>query len=466
MGSTNFYTGTSEDVLNFIRNQASATYQDYVPIAMPNSESIQTIGAIIMDNVAVRTEFSDLICRMAYMLVNNPKWKSPFRKLERNEMSYGEFVENSFIDLTKVYGYDMSRAETEHLKVELPDIKASFHYINTSRVYVVTITRKMLAKAFVSATAFNNFVNEIIGKMYTSEEYDDYQVTKYMIARELLYGRQYYTELSENYTPHELSEKFRSISNMFTFMRRDFNVVGVANTSEKRDQHILISAEVDAKVDVNVYAEAFNIEYTDMYARKLLFDDFEHFDYARLEEILVDDPNYRQFNTNELNLLKKIKAVVFDRDWLMLIPAWKEMIEDQNGLGAYRNYNLHVEKCYSLNPFANCAIIAENGTFGDINSVNFTTPADFVAKKGSFVQLAATVVGTNIFSQTVEFKPTTDSAWIYKNGQYEEKTTGNILTKSGFLTINKDSNTNGISIDAISSFKPSVKKTAIIGKGA
>jgi hypothetical protein len=465
MQSTTFYTGTSEQVLNFIRDQASASYQNYVPVAIPGAESVQSIGAIIMDNVALRTEFSDLICRMSYMLVNSPKWKSPFRKLERPEMKLGEFIENSFIDLTKVYGYDMSRAESEHLKIELPDIKASFHYINTARVYPVTISRKQLAKAFTSDPAFNSFVNEIISKMYTSEEYDDYQVTKYMIAREILLGRQYYTELSVNYSPQELSEKFRAISNKFTFMRRDFNIVGVANTCAKNDQNIMISADVDAKVDVNVYAEAFNIQYADMYARKLLYDDFDDFDYERLQEILVDDVNYREFTTDELNLLKKIKAVVFDREWLMLIPGWKEMIEDQNGLGAYRNYNLHVEKCYSINPFANCAIIAENGTFGTINSVNFTAPAEFIAKSGTFIQLAATVVGTNIYSKTVEFKPTTLSAWNYKNGIYEEKATGNTLTKSGFLTIKKDSNTNGISIDAYSVFNPSIKKTTIIGKG-
>ena len=42
-------TNSSVDVLNAIRNSASVNYQDYVPIATPNAESIREIGNVIMD---------------------------------------------------------------------------------------------------------------------------------------------------------------------------------------------------------------------------------------------------------------------------------------------------------------------------------------------------------------------------------------------------------------------------------
>ena len=74
--ATPIYTGTSANVLNAIRNQASAYYREYVPIATENDGSLMNIGNIIMDNVDVRNEFIDtLVNRIGLQLVTSKRIK-------------------------------------------------------------------------------------------------------------------------------------------------------------------------------------------------------------------------------------------------------------------------------------------------------------------------------------------------------------------------------------------------------
>ena len=48
---------SSVDILNAIRNQASADYRNYVPEGTPSDSSIREIGSVIMDYPALQNEF-------------------------------------------------------------------------------------------------------------------------------------------------------------------------------------------------------------------------------------------------------------------------------------------------------------------------------------------------------------------------------------------------------------------------
>ena len=63
-------TSSSVDILNAIRNYATTNYQQYVPIATPNAESIREIGAVIMANPSLQNEFLNaLVNRIGRVIV-------------------------------------------------------------------------------------------------------------------------------------------------------------------------------------------------------------------------------------------------------------------------------------------------------------------------------------------------------------------------------------------------------------
>ena len=48
---------TSVDILNAIRNNASANYRDYIPVADASLDSVRAIGAIMMNYPLLQNEF-------------------------------------------------------------------------------------------------------------------------------------------------------------------------------------------------------------------------------------------------------------------------------------------------------------------------------------------------------------------------------------------------------------------------
>ena len=451
--STPIYTGTSANVLNAIRNQASAYYREYVPIATENDGSLMNIGNVIMDNVDVRNEFIDtLVNRIGLQLVTSKSWKSIFSRYVKGKMSWGQVVNEIYPELASVFAYDVSAPDYTFLREENPDVKSAYHYINTKRFYKVSIRYESMQSGFLGESRFIKFVTDLCLQLFEGEEYDDYQIVKYMIAREITRKRLPIVTIPAGSGAKEIVKQFRAISNLFTFRKRDFNLAGVRNFAPKESQDILIDARMDAEIDVDVYSEAFHMEKAEMYARKTLIDDFTTFDYERLQTILVNDTDYHEFTEDELNYLKKVKSVVFDRDFLMIFDNIRTTEEFRNGEKLSKTYWYHVWKSYSISPFANCVVIAEEDE-SVVNSVNFVNK-ETSYKTGVGYQLEAHATGTGVINEQVVF-----------SFDASEDHALDTLTPNGYLIISKDSpsaTSKSAKIVITSVAKPSVKTTVTL----
>ena len=72
-------TKNSVDILNAIRNGASANYRDYVPQADNSLASIKEIGGIIMQFPALQNEFlSALINRIGRVMITSKMYSNPW----------------------------------------------------------------------------------------------------------------------------------------------------------------------------------------------------------------------------------------------------------------------------------------------------------------------------------------------------------------------------------------------------
>ena len=132
-------TNSSVDILNAIRNSASQNYQDYVPYATADAESIRSIGAIIMDYPALQNEFlRALINRIGRVVINSRLYRNPWAVFKKGELEMGETIEEVFVDLARPYQFDQAVAETEVFKREMPDVKSAFHIMNYKTFYTIT----------------------------------------------------------------------------------------------------------------------------------------------------------------------------------------------------------------------------------------------------------------------------------------------------------------------------------------
>lgn len=459
-----FYTGSSSAVLNAVRNQAGTNYRNYVPIATPGAENLAAIGAVIMDHVDLRNAFCDtLVNRVAFDVYKAEIFNNPMSQYDKRTMESGYVVNEIFPGMMKPHAYQIGDDGYQYANIEKPDVKVAFHYLNTKRFYKVSISDENLKEAFTGESEFQSFFNLVLAQMAESDKQDDYMINKYMVAREIV--RKRITPVFIGTIPStgggnaysNINVAFRSASKLFTFRRTDYNVAGVPNLAPLEKQRMWIDVYNDEFINVKTYAEVYHIDEADTYARKTLIDDWTTYDWDRLSEILGDDPDYAEFNATELTYLQRVKCVVMDIDYIQNYPALRRTATWENGQTLYRNYWLHVWKLYGISPFANACVIMEGNENSTITAValNTNSTTGYTAIANSSVQLAATVTGTNNYSEEV--------TWALNSPTSVPNAT---LTPGGYLSTTTDYSANGIVVKVTSVQDPSKSSTATVGKAS
>lgn len=436
-------TNVTENVLNAIRNQASNTYRDYVPIATADAESIRQIGATIMDYPELQNEFvSALINRIALVVVTSKTYQNPWAIFKRGVLDFGESIEEIFVDIAKVETYDPADAENTLYKRYLPNIRSAFHVLNYEKFYPVTISDAELRKAFTSYAGVSDLIARIVNSLYSALNYDEYQTMKYMLARKILSGMVTPVAISDVTDAKTVVKAVKGIVNKMRFMSPDYNIAHVKTFSDPAEQYILLDTQFDADMDVDVLATAFNMDKAEFIGRRVLIDGFGNLDSARLAELFANDPNYVALTSAEIAALNTIPCAIVDRDFFMIYDNLLQFREDYNGKGLYWNEFLHAWKTFSLSPFANAAVAVAG--VPTVTAVALSAPATAVA--GSVAHVLATVTTTNFAPQTVE--------WSISPSTCTVDAAGNVTIPSGF--------TGTITVTATSTYDSTKSATATI----
>lgn len=410
--NTGTLTASSVDIFNAIRNSASANYQDYVPVANPSQESVREIGAIIMNYNALQNEFLNaLINRIALTVINSKLYRNPWSAFKRGILALGESIEEIFVNIAQPFKYDPAVAENKVFQREIPDVRAAFHYLNYQKFYKQTIQNNSLRQAFLSWNAVTDLISKIVEAMYTAANYDEFQVMKYLLARNILNGRLYAKKVpaTEPSNMKAIVSTIKGVSNKFEYASTLYNPTGVTNFSNKEDQFIIVNAEFDAAMDVEVLAAAFNMNKAEFMGHRVMIDSFGSLDTARLAELFKDDDNYTPLTEDEIGILELVPAVLVDRDWFMIYDNLSEFTEQYNAQGLYWNYFYHVWKTFSTSPFANAVVFAP----GDPSVTSITiSPASATVSAGTTIVLNATVVTEYFASKAVTWSTETEGVTI------------------------------------------------------
>lgn len=442
-------TNSSVDILNTIRDNATQNYQNYVPYATPDADSIRKIGTIIMDMPQLQNEFiSALVNRIGRVLVTSKLYDNPWAMFKKGLLEFGETIEEIFVNIAKPFQFDPVVAESEVFKREIPDVRSAFHIMNYQKFYKVTISNDQLRQAFLSWQGITDLIARIVDSMYTGANYDEFQTMKYMLARHILDGRMYPVTVQEvsEANMKSIVSAIKGVSNNFEFLSGNYNVAGVKTFTKKTDQFMLVNSNFDATMDVEVLAAAFNMSKAEFMGHRVLVDSFGSLDTARLAELFANDPTYEEIGSPELEALDAIPAVIVDREWFMVFDNFNNFTEQYNGQGLYWNYWYHVWKTFSVSPFANNALFV-SGTPGVTSVTVAPKTASISGTTGGTIQLNATVVTTNFAPQTV--------VWSSNNASVT-------VDARGLVTVPAGTGATSVTITATSTYNSSKKDTATI----
>ena len=336
--STKSLNANSVQILNCIRDSASATYQERIPVATQNN--IRDIGNAMMQFQSTQNEFLNaLVNRIARVIITSKSYTNPLAMFKKGIMEYGEQVEEIFVNIAKAHPFDPDVAEENVFKREIPDVDAVFHRMNYQNFYKVTISNEQLRQAFLSAEGVTDLIARIVDTLYSGSEFDEFLIMKQLIADAARAGKMYPINIPapSAATAKQIVTTIKGISNKLEFMSNQYNYMGVLNFTKKENQILLIDAEFDATIDVEVLASAFNMSKAEFMGQRVLVDNFGD--------------------------LTGVVAALVDRDWFMVFDNLMSFTENYNGEGLYWNYFYHVWKTFSSSPFSN-AILFTTGAVG------------------------------------------------------------------------------------------------------
>lgn len=440
-------TATAPEILNAIRNSATQNYQNYVPYATPEADSIKAIGSVIMQYTPLQNEFLHaLVNRIGRVIITSKLYSNPWAFLKKGYLEFGETMEEIFVNLARPFQFDPAVAEEKVFQREIPDVRATYHTLNYKKFYKATIQNDDLRTAFLSWQGITDLIAKIVDAMYTGANYDEFLTMKYMLARHILDGHIEPVTISPVSAANMkgIVSTIKGISNSLEFMSTEHNLAGVSTFTPKRDQYLFLNAKFDATMDVEVLASAFNMDKAEFMGRRVLVDSFGNLDNARLAILFENDPNYQEISAADIALLDAIPAVLVDRNFLVMYDNFQNFTEIYNGEGLYWNYWYHVWKTFSVSPFHNAMCFVE-GT-PTVTRVT-VSPAAVTASAGQSVSFSATVATTNFAPQAVD--------WTVSNGA--------VIDNSGNVVINKTTAAaTKITVTATSVFDPTKSGTAEI----
>lgn len=420
--STKSLNANSVQILNCIRDSASATYQERIPVATQNN--IRDIGNAMMQFQSTQNEFLNaLVNRIARVIITSKSYTNPLAMFKKGIMEYGEQVEEIFVNIAKAHPFDPDVAEENVFKREIPDVDAVFHRMNYQNFYKVTISNEQLRQAFLSAEGVTDLIARIVDTLYSGSEFDEFLIMKQLIADAARAGKMYPINIPapSAATAKQIVTTIKGISNKLEFMSNQYNYMGVLNFTKKENQILLIDAEFDATIDVEVLASAFNMSKAEFMGQRVLVDNFGD--------------------------LTGVVAALVDRDWFMVFDNLMSFTENYNGEGLYWNYFYHVWKTFSSSPFSN-AILFTTGAVS-VTSVA-VSPKAAQATPGQNVQLTASVVTTGYAPQDVKWSVTGNAS------------AGTTVDCNGLVHIAADESAETITVTATSCYDNGKSDTATI----
>ena len=344
--------GRTIDILNIIRNNASAEYQSEIPVISDVSD-IPAVGQSICGNPTRSNEFINaLVNRIALVVAESAIFRNPYEVLKKGYLEYGESVEEIFIEMAKVEEYSAEKAIDREFKRTPPDVKSVFHIMNWKVMYPVTIQRDELKRAFLSASGVEELITRIVDSLYTAAAYDEFLLVKYLLIKGVANGhiKPFGFDASDL---RNAGIAFRGVSNRMTFPKKDYNFAGVMNSTPKEMQYIIMDSTFNAAYDVDVLAAAFNMDRATFEGKLLLIDDFSTFDNERWATIVANSDMVEEVSDTDLLIASKTAAILADERYFQIYDEVSEMTDQKSGAGLYWNFFYHNWKIVGVSPFNN-----------------------------------------------------------------------------------------------------------------
>lgn len=404
--------------LNQIREtsiQNGTVYNRQIDEITPNTDISIFASQLFSDDNLMNEFFDVLVKRIVYtQIVDYKLFNNPLQFLWGDQMPLGSIGQEIFINPAKGRKFNVNDFAGLLARYEA-DIKVQYPHINSDIQYPVTITREKLRTAFTSWENLESFINAITQSLYNGAYIDRYNMTKGLVA-DAYNKRNVRVKVLSNPNTEALAKKFLTEARtLYLNMQEpssDYNAwrqVGgygrdVLTWTEAEDIVFLIRNDIGAYLDVNVLANAFNIDKAVLLGRVKYVKDFSEYD--KEGNVVIDG--------------SKILGIMCDKSWFRIKNQETDTSDFFNPNNRTRQIYLDDVNMYQYSLFSNAVVfateepqVAITGLETDIDEVEIEEEATATVKVSTIPAQANTPTitvasdDTDVATATIEGRTVT-----------------------------------------------------------
>ena len=339
--------------LNKIRQISSDIYHQYIPI-LEDDTDISALAQPVLTVPEVYNEFCNaLINRIVYTQIVTKTFNNPLRGLEGNVMPLGYAGQEIYVNPARGRQYNPDDFAGILQKYEA-DVKVQYLIKNMDIQYPLTVIRTKLKEAFVSWENLDSFITGLTNSLYNGMYIDEFKWTKALVSSAYKGNMVNVETVSSPLTSVDLAKAFtvkaRELFLNFQMPTTSYNAwskVGgsgrpITTWTAPEDIVILIRNDVRAYMDVEVLANAFQIDKAVLLGNIYPVDSFD----------VYDDEGNKIFDGSN------IFGMIADRNWFKIKPVDQFMENGYNANNRAMQYFLNNIKMYEFSLFANAVVFA------------------------------------------------------------------------------------------------------------
>ena len=328
----------NEILLDKIRDDASPDYQARIPAA--TQAGVQAVLKALQDYRPQMNEFIDaMVNKIALQVIRGTSWTNPLAFAKKGLISGGDTVEEIMVGLVKAKTYDPARDELEkELFGTAPiEVQANYHRVNRKDRYKVTINQPLLMTAFQQPTGLSTFAGQIMAAPGTSDQWDEFLLMCRLFSEYEANGGFFKVGIRDITSPgldpvqraqdaRDVIIKMRSLAGNLKFISTAYNAARMPVAAQPNELYLFITPELNAVLDVEALAGAFNVEKMAIYDR------------------IIEIPR-EQFN------ILGVEAVLSTIDFFQVFDQLFETASQWNPASLQNNYWLHRWQLISASRF-------------------------------------------------------------------------------------------------------------------
>ena len=377
---------TNSEILNTIRANASMEYQSRVPEALGIGGNV---SQVFTQYPSMKNEFLNALTnKVARTLFYSKVFENPLKALHKGMLPYGYSLEQVFVEMADRKGFwehwDASGDEVKDLVgKKIPSVKVLYIERNFAMKYKTTISDQQLRTAFQSQDGLGRLVEQVVSSIYSKAYFDEFNMMKETLNQHakacfMKYdsstGKNVSAPLSKTVLPNgkaasvyvigeystqeakgkAISKAIRTLAGKMAFPSTDYNSAGVNQWSERQQLIYITTPEEQAELDVEVLANAFNMNKADVNVRVIVVDTLPTLFNVDSATTAKRD-KYGQMSNPALADARdsrtcQCRGILLDADFLQVYDTLVESRTFDNGEGLYTNFFFHkqgiMSTCY------------------------------------------------------------------------------------------------------------------------